>query len=167
MYKVKLLSFSWGSVVSISVLIWFIRYIYYRNVQFLSNVIITKSKVLPPSPFAPLPPSRDRSHITQLWLSCLVGLVDFHRLLNYLFFQFFDNKRTWWRHSLNASCTLSSISTSLLLNFFFSKLTTFHLPHKGDNSSVNHQQWTSRLLRRYRKKNAELHGALIRTLPTY
>ena len=34
------------SVVSASVLTWFIIYIYYRNLQFLNNVIINKTKVL-------------------------------------------------------------------------------------------------------------------------
>jgi hypothetical protein len=39
LYKVKLLSFSWGSVVSVSALIWFIRYIYiFENIL---NLIIT------------------------------------------------------------------------------------------------------------------------------
>jgi hypothetical protein len=35
-------------VVSASALTWFIRYIYYRNLQFLNNVIINKTKVLLP-----------------------------------------------------------------------------------------------------------------------
>jgi len=34
---------------SILTLEWFIRYIYVSNVQLLNNVIITKTKVLPPS----------------------------------------------------------------------------------------------------------------------
>jgi len=33
-------------VVSVSARTWFIRYIYSRNVQFLNNVIIIKTKVL-------------------------------------------------------------------------------------------------------------------------
>ena len=37
-----------GSVVSILALKWFIRYIYYRHLQFLNNVIINKRKVLLP-----------------------------------------------------------------------------------------------------------------------
>jgi hypothetical protein len=35
-------------VVSVSALTWFIRYIYYWNLQFLNNVIIDKTKVLLP-----------------------------------------------------------------------------------------------------------------------
>jgi len=35
-------------IVSFSALTWFIRYIYYRNLQFLNNVIINKAKVLIP-----------------------------------------------------------------------------------------------------------------------
>jgi len=35
-------------VVSVSALAWFIRYILYRNVQFLNHVIVIKTKVLLP-----------------------------------------------------------------------------------------------------------------------
>ena len=59
-------------VVSASALTWFIRYIYYWNLQFLNNVIINKTKVLLPQAY--------------------VTLADY-----YLAFQSFDFVRTWWR----------------------------------------------------------------------
>ena len=34
------------AVASASALTWFIRYIYYRNIQYLNNVIINKTKIL-------------------------------------------------------------------------------------------------------------------------
>jgi hypothetical protein len=49
---------------------WFIRYIYYWNLQFLNNVIINKTKVLLPQAY--------------------VNLADY-----YLAFQSFDFVRTW------------------------------------------------------------------------
>jgi hypothetical protein len=39
-------------VVSVSALTWFIRYIYYRNLQLLFNVIIIKTKVLFPQTYS-------------------------------------------------------------------------------------------------------------------
>ena len=59
-------------VVSASALTWFIRYIYYWNLQFLNNVSINKTKVL--------------------LLQAYVTLADY-----YLAFQSFDFDRTWWR----------------------------------------------------------------------
>ena len=59
-------------VVSASALTWFIRYIYYWNLQFLNNVSINKTKVL--------------------LLQSYVTLADY-----YLAFQSFDFDRTWWR----------------------------------------------------------------------
>ena len=59
-------------VVSASALTWFIRYIYYWNLQFLNNVIINKTKVLFPEVY--------------------VTLAEY-----YLAFQSFDCVRTWWR----------------------------------------------------------------------
>ena len=41
-------------VVSASVLTWFIRYIYYSNLQFLNNIIINKTKVLLPQAYVTL-----------------------------------------------------------------------------------------------------------------
>jgi hypothetical protein len=41
-------------VVSASALTWFIRYIYYWNLQFLNNVIINKTKVLLPQAYVTL-----------------------------------------------------------------------------------------------------------------
>jgi hypothetical protein len=34
------------AVASASALTWFIRYIYYRNIQYLNNIIINKTKIL-------------------------------------------------------------------------------------------------------------------------
>ena len=59
-------------VVSASTLTWFIRYIYYWNLQFLNNIIIKKTKVLLPQAY--------------------VTLTDY-----YLAFQSFYFERTWWR----------------------------------------------------------------------
>ena len=41
-------------VVSDSILTWFIRYIYYWNLQFLNHVIINKTKVLLPQTYVTL-----------------------------------------------------------------------------------------------------------------
>ena len=51
-----------GCLLSASVLTWFIRYIYYRNLQFLNIVIINeKNQGSPPS---------DIGDLSRFWLSC-------------------------------------------------------------------------------------------------
>ena len=64
-------------VVSASELTWCIRYIHYRNLQFLNNVINNKTKVLLP----------------QAFLFTLFGFIA-SKTLNYLAFQNFDIERT-------------------------------------------------------------------------
>ena len=59
-------------VVSASALTWFIRYIYFWNLQFLHNVIINKTKVLLPQVEVTLGDLGDHS---RLWLSCLGPLI--------------------------------------------------------------------------------------------
>ena len=77
------------SVVGASALTWFIRYIYYWNLQFLNNVIINKTEVL-------LPQIGDL--ISRFCLSRLDPLVLLLPItLNYLAFQSFDFQCTWWR----------------------------------------------------------------------
>jgi hypothetical protein len=75
-------------VVSASALTWFIRYIYYWNLQFLNNVIINKTKVLLP-----------QANVT---------LADY-----YLAFQSFDFDVPDEGYSRNALCALNLISTFL------------------------------------------------------
>jgi hypothetical protein len=64
-------------VVSASELTWYIRYIHYRNLYFLNNVINNKTKVLLP----------------QAFLFTLFGFIA-SKTLNYLAFQNFHIERT-------------------------------------------------------------------------
>jgi hypothetical protein len=72
-------------VVSASALTWFIRYIYYWNLQFLNNVNVNKTKVLLPQ-------------VKQI-LAILFRFFGFiaPKIFNYMAFQSFDFERTWWR----------------------------------------------------------------------
>ena len=62
-------------VVSVSALIWFIRYICYRNLQLLNNVIITKAKVLLPQVYVTLADFGDP--VYALWFACSKNLFGF------------------------------------------------------------------------------------------
>ena len=52
-------------VVSASELTWFIRYIYYWNLQFLNNAIFNQTKGSP---------SLDTGDLSRIWLSCFGSL---------------------------------------------------------------------------------------------
>ena len=109
-------------VVSASTLTWFIRYIYYWNLQFLKNEIIIKTKVLLPTP----------GNISWFWLSYWVTLVNSdypietlwlpcsQRLLHfYLSFQSFNLERTyWWLFHQHVMYTIL-ISTCLINEIFY------------------------------------------------
>ena len=69
-------------------LTWFIRYIYYRNLQFLNNVIMNKSKIL-------LPQVKVTHYPILAIMFRPFGFIPC-KTLNYLAFQFFDFERTWW-----------------------------------------------------------------------
>jgi hypothetical protein len=120
-------------VVSVSALTWFIRYIYYCNIQFLICNCYSPSPSL---------------ICDRFWLSCLgpLGLLlsNILKLFGFPFFRFwaylmkwslFQKRavRTWWNegYSRNAPCALNLISTFVLpvlfLLWLFKAITILHL----------------------------------------
>ena len=91
------------SVVSASVLTWFIIYIYYRNLQFLNNVIINKTKVLHHQALVTL--ADFEYPVFVFWFHCPQNFelyLDFHSSILSI---------RYGGHSINASCALNLIST--------------------------------------------------------
>ena len=89
-------------VFNASTLIWFIRYIYYWNLQFLNNVIFIICF----------------SSLTHRSWAKLIFAILFRpygfiapKTLNYLAFKSFNFEHTWWGCFRNASCALIVIST--------------------------------------------------------
>jgi len=81
-------------IVSVSTLTWFIRYIYYWNLQFLNNVIIIKTKVRWPQAYAILADFGSLVYFLPETLICLA-------------FQSFDMGVPDGEHSRNAPWALT------------------------------------------------------------
>ena len=113
-------------LVAISALTW---YFYYWNLQCLNNVIIFKTKVLFPHAYVTL---TDFDY-PQSGLGPLVLLLP---LLNYLTFQYFDIKHTWWRlFQKCVVCTKSIVGNPRVITLRSS------LHHRTNFLAFMHNSW--------------------------
>ena len=103
-------------VVSVSALTWFIRYIYYWNLEFLSNVIIIKTKVLLPQ---------------VLWLFCwgplILLLTNTIKLFGFPIFRFSAVK-----YFLMTVAIINSGQHLFNVKYLFMSIMTIVVLHKSD-----------------------------------